>query len=357
MIKGLTHNVDGSLNHATRYRGKISTGYGPGEPPNTTNHPVAAGFFRMLKEVTETQQIGASKKEVAIKKWITNSVAQSSLEAQNKKSKTPRILEFVSLFHSPKDFWESSLAMFSSTEGLLCRSEGEGTPARYLTFDGNNERVWVDREFDGVSGCLYRNCPDFASGKCKPLGLMKVFPTCDLSTMPYRFETRSINTIIGMESALQDLWTLLNAAHAIRQMEANKQLPFDGFFGAKLLLVHRKIKSGGREVFVTDLFPSADFNEMVMQPIKRGLDEKKNKALLEGAAGSVSLLEQAANNMIAGPIESAESSIPLDASEERDIAVNFGADAEEIPAEATSDGNAPEPNKGAETLMSEGPGK
>jgi len=40
---------------------------------------------------------------------------------------------------------------------------------------------------------------------------------------------------------------------------------------------------------------------MVMEPIKRGLEQKKTQALLAGAAGSVSLLEQAANNLIAGP--------------------------------------------------------
>ena len=353
MIKGLTHNEDGVLHHSTRYRGKISAGYAPGEPPNMTNHPVAAGFFRMLKEVTETQKIGASQKEVVVKKWVNNITAQQALQDQNKKSTTPRIIEFVSLFHSPRDFWESSLAMFSSTEGLLCRSEGEGTPAKHLTFGGDGDRVWVDRQFNGVPGCTFKNCPDYASGKCKALGMMKVFPTCDLSTMPYRFETRSVNTIVGIESSLQDLWTFLNAAHRIRQMEAGKELPFDGFFGAKLFLVHRKKRSGGREVFVTDLFPTSDFNAMVMEPIKRGLEQKKNNAVLLGAAGSVNLLEQAANNLIAG---STEEVIPLDMAEERDIAVNFGADAEEIPVDEPT-GSPPELNPGAKKLMEEGPAK
>lgn len=352
MIKGLTHNEDGVLHHATRYRGKVSTGYAPGEPPNSSNHPVACGFFRMLKEVTETQKIGASQKELVVKKWITNKKPQEALEKQNNDSKTPRLLEFVSLFHSPDDFWESCLAMFSSTEGLLCKSHGEGTPAKYLTFGDDNERVWVDRKFDGQSGCKYKECPDFASGKCKALGLMKIFPTCDLSTMPYRFETRSINTIVGIESALQDLWMLLRAAHSIKQIEAQKDLPFDGFFGSKLFLVHRKIKSGGREVFVTDLFPTPDFNTTVMEPIKRGLEQKKNRALLKGAEGTLSLLEQAAGNLLAGP---AEDPIPMDVSEERDIAVNFGADAdEEVVEQPTGD---VKPNKGAKALMEEGPEK
>ncbi len=353
MIKGLTHNKDGVLHHSVRYRGKVSTGYSPGEPPNQANHPVPAGFFRMLKEVTETQKIGASKREVVVKKWIENKSAQDALKKQNKESSTPRILEFVSLFHSPEDFWESCLAMFSSTEGLLCKSHGEGTPAKYLTFDGDS-RVWVDRQFEGTPGCKYKDCPDFASGKCKVLGLMKIFPTCDLSTMPYRFETRSINTIIGIESALQDLWMLLRAAHSIRQIEEGKELPFDGFFGSKLFLVHRKIKSGGREVFVTDLFPTPDFNTTVMEPIKRGLEQKKNRALLKGAEGTMNLLQEASNSLLSPP---EEDPIPMNVSEERDVAINFGSDAEEATPDAPSAPGDVQGNPGQEKLMEEGPKK
>jgi len=356
MIKGMTHDEAGVINHVTRYRGKISTGYGPNEPPNINNHPAACGFFRVLREITETQKIGASRKEVTVKKWVLNQPAQAALENQNKKSKTPRIIEFVCLHHSPEDIWESSLAMFSGTEGLLCRSNGFGTPAKHLTFGSENERIWAERQFEGKPGCIFRDCPDFAAGKCKPLGLMKIFPTCDLSTMPYRFETRSINTIIGIESAIKDLWTLLKAAHTIRQIEAGKELPFDGFFGAKLFLVHRKIKSGGREVFVTDLFPTPDFNTMVMEPIKRGLEQKKSRAMLSGIEGTMPLLTQAANNLLAEPVDN--DPIPMDVSEQRDIAVNFGANADEdvIPEEG---GTLPDSQKieAATRLLEEGPGK
>jgi len=337
MIRGITHDENNLLNHITRYRGKISTGYGPKEPPNMENHPVPCGFFRMLKEVVENQKIGASKKEVIIKKWVQNQSVQEALEAQNKGSKSPRLLEFICLHHSPEDIWESSLSMFSSTEGLLCKSHGLGTPAKYLTFGADNERIWVNRKFDNKEYCIFESCPDYIAGKCKPIGLMKIFPTCDLSTMPYRFETRSINTIISIESALKDLWTLLKAAHIIRQIEAGKEIPFDGFFGAKLFLVHRKIKSGGREVFVTDLFPSADFNTMVMEPIKRGLEQKKQRAMLAGVEGTMSLLEQSAASLISAPEFDKdpipldiEDSIPLDMSDQKDIAINFGADAGDI---------------------------
>jgi len=355
MIRGMTHDEDGLLNHVTRYRGKISTGYAPMEPPNTNNHPVPCGFFRVLREVTENQKIGASKKEVVIKKWILNQPVQRALETQNKNGETPRILEFVCLHHSPEDIWESSMSMFSSTEGLLCRSHGIGTPASYLTFGADHERIWVDRQFDGVPGCAFKRCPDNASGKCKPIGLMKIFPLVDLSTMPYRFETRSINTIIGIESSIKDLWTLLKAAHTIRQMEAKKDLPFDGFFGSKLFLVHRKIKSGGRDVFVTDLYPSPDFSTMVMEPIKRGLEEKKSRAMLSGVEGTMSILEQAASRLLSSP---EEDPIPLDESEQRDIAVNFGPDAEEDAVTVEQDNHEdPTKTEASAKLIQEGPTK
>lgn len=362
MIRGMTHGVDGVLNHVTKYRGKISTGYGPKEAPNNENHPVACGFFRMLKEINETQTIGASKKVVVIKRWITNQIAQEALIKQNKDSKTPRLLEFVCLHHSPEDIWESCMAMFSGTDGLLCRSNGEGTPAKFLTFGEGGARIWIDRKFNNKPGCAYKNCPDFCSGKCKPLGLLKVFPTCDLSTMPYRFETRSINTIIGLESYLKDLWTLLNAAHTIRQIEAGEKLPFDGFFGAKLCLVHRKIKSGGREVFVTDLFPTADFNTLVMEPIKRGLEQKKNMAMIAGAAGSMPLLEQAAENLLAAPQDSSVLDVDdlpstMDLADQQAIAVNFGADASEGEVAQPREVNDSDRDKGAASLLEDGPQK
>ena len=140
--------------------------------------------------------------------------------------------------------WESCLAMFSSSDGLQCKSNGKGTNAKLLTFTPDGDREWIDRDFDGIKGCLYEKCPDSMSKKCKPLGMMKCFPTVDLTPNAYRFETRSINTIMGMESSFMKLWNLLNVAHAIKEKEAGKGLKFDGFFGAKMYLIHKKIKSG-----------------------------------------------------------------------------------------------------------------
>ena len=245
MIKGLTHDEEsGSLNKVTKYKGKISAGFAPGEGPNQSNHPVPAGFFRMLKEQTRTERVGSSQKMITVKDWVLNEDVQNVLE-KTVNSDVPRRVEIVCLYRAPEDMWESSLAMYSRTDGLICKSHGKGTNARHLELGPNAERKRIDREFDGVTGCPYRDCPDFQSGKCKAIGLLKCFPVVDLAPNPYRFETRSINTIIGLESAFQDMWTLLRSAHVIKQREANKELSFDGFFGMKLYLIHRKIKSGG----------------------------------------------------------------------------------------------------------------
>lgn len=326
MIKGLTHDQDGILHKITKYSGKISTGYSSGEGPNKENHPVACGYFRMLSEVVKTSRIGASNKMISKKEWVLNESVQKSLEEQNKNSKTPRRIEHVVLFKTPEEMWDSTLSMYSSGDGLICQSHGEGTPAKYLQFTPDGEREWVFREFDGKKGCVYKECPDFKTNKCKPIGLMKVFPMVDLSPNPYRFETRSINTIIGIESSLQDLWTLLNASHHIKQMEAGHELPFDGLFGSRLYLAHRKIKSGGREVYITDLLPTPSFTQMVMEPIRRWLDQRQSNALLPGGGTMDSLLSGASQKLL----ESNDSFNDLDIDDERAIAEQF-SDGEEKP--------------------------
>jgi len=349
MIKGLTHDEDGNLHKITKYRGKISTGFAPGEGPNNANFPVAAGFFRMLKEQVITERIGKSQKVVTKKIWSLNEPVQEAIEqALPNPNKTPRRIEIVCLYKIPSDMWESSMAMYSGSEGLLCKSQGVGTNARYLKFGPNGERDWIDREFDGKKGCLFRECPDYKDGKCKVLGLMKVFPTVDMSANPYRFETRSINTIIGIESALQDMAMLIHAAHAVKQMEAGRTLPFDGFFGARLYLVHKKIKSGGKDVFITDLMPTEEFTLSVMEPIKRGLARKAKNSGLVGASGSVSILDQAGQKLL---VENSEETdidgvVPMEMSDQQEIASQFGADADvEVIEQESFEGDKPEPTQ------------
>lgn len=334
MIKGLTHDEDGILNEITKYRGKISTGWSPNEGPNKTNAPAAAGYFRMLKEVNITKRVAG--KEFIDKDWVINEPVQKSLETACKGSIRPTMVEIVCMYQTPEEMWESSLAMYSGTEGLLCKSHGKGTTARFLTFDGAGDRKWIDRQFEGGAGCPYQDCPDFKAGKCKAIGLLKCFPMIDLAPNPYRFETRSINTIIGFESSFKTIMRLINAAHAVRCLEAKKQIPFDGLFGVKLRLVHRKIKSGGRQVFITDLLPTPEFVQMVMEPIKRGLLKKVIDATIAGSTG-MSMLSSAGNTLLQGPVPTDAEVVPMDIVDQQEIVVNFGADSDEIaPEEETS---------------------
>jgi hypothetical protein len=339
MIVGMTHNEDGIVNSVTKYKGKISTGYGPNEPPNTRNSPVASGFYRMLKEIVKNQRVGSSQEIISIKDWVLNETVQKELEKMNNNTPQPKRIEIYCLVKTSDEMWESYLAKYSSTEGLLCKSHGFGTVAKQLIKGPNGERKW-DVRFP-ESGCLYEDCPDFKAGKCKQMGMMKCFPTVDLNPNPYRFETRSINTIIGIESAFVNLGTLLKAAHMVKQIEAGKQLPYDGFFGAKMFLIHRKVKSGGRDVFISDLVPTPEFTESIMEPIKRGLASRSKQSRLPGEAGSVSLLGDASAKLLeaskAAMIKDAtvEGSVPINLDDEKDIAIQFHADAGDMDSTET----------------------
>lgn len=339
LIKGLTHNQDGILNMVEKYRGKISAGYAPNEGPNNKNYPVAAGFFRMLKEITTTDRVGASQTTVVNRSWVLNEAVQKKLE-KTLSNKTPRRIELVSLYKTPAEMWDSCLAMFSTSEGLMCKSHGKGTNARQLTFTPDGDRLWVDRNFDGQKGCMHEECPDFISKKCKPLGMLKCFPAIDLAPNPYRFETRSLNTIIGIESSLAKYWNLLNVAHAVKEREAEKSLKFDGFFGVKMYLIHKKTKSGGRDVFISELLSTESFENEVMEPIKRGLAMKSEQAKIKGSKESLSLLEIAENALLETTVNenTDEESVLLAIEDQKEIATHFGADADKSDSqEATLD--------------------
>ena len=328
MIKGLTHEANGDQIKIIRYKGKISAGYAPKEPPNTRNSPMAAGFFRMLKEITRNQRIVSTKEIITIKDWVLNQEVQKLLEAANNGNTNPRRIEIYCLDQKTDDQWESYLAKYNQTEGLLCKSHGLGTVAKHLIVNGG-KRLWENR-FEETGGCPYQECPDFKEGKCKQVGSLKCYPIIDLAPNPYRFETKSINTIIGIETTFSNLSTLSKAAHMVKQMEAGKPLVYDGLFGAKLFMVHRKVKSGGKDVFVTDLMPTPEYIETIMEPIKRGLAARSKMARLAGEAGSMSMLGQASEKLLEQSRASFEAveaeSLPLSIEDERDITMNFAVD-------------------------------
>ena len=317
MIEGLTH-INGVINQTTKYKGKISTGFAPGEGPNKANHPVACGYFRILKEVVINDRIGG--KDVTRKEWKLNEPVQKTLE-ESLGSKTPRKIDFICLFQTPEQLWESSLAMYSGSDGLLCRGHGNSTVAKNLKVTGD-KREWVNRE------CKYKECPDFIKEDCKEIGLMKIFPLLDVSTNPYRFETRSLYTITGIEASLDKLWNLCKAAHIIRKFEAKKDIPFEGFFGMQFSLIHKKTKGGGRDIFITDIVPTPETAAAIMEPIKRGIKMNQTAALTAGGS-SFSLLNADIDEgiMIEGPEEEGQA-FKLDVEDEKAIASQFGADSD-----------------------------
>lgn len=349
MIKGLTHDTEtGSLNSIVKFKGKISTGFAPNEGPNQRNSPAAAGYFRILKEVVQTSR-SRSGKEQTVKKWVLNKEIQAKLE-EITGSKTPRKIEFICLFQDPDQLWESYLAQYSSTEGLICRSSGEGTVANYLQFNDKGERIWTEREFNGINGCIYKDCPDYKSKICKEFGIMRVFPIIDLSAQPYRFESRSVNTIRGIESQINSLWRLVKAAHMVKCAEAGKQLEFQGLFGAKFALVHRKARSGGRDIYITDIVPSDEFSKSVMNPITRGI-KINQKASIASNVKEVAMIGsdiETSQDFIDVPSES------MDSDDERDVAVAFDTDAAQQHQEETESDTL---DDAAQALVEESGGK
>lgn len=300
MINGVTH-TDGILNRVSKYRGKISTGLEADDPDNTSGHLIALGYFRISKEVIETKK-GAGGKDISLKKWVVNDEVQKRLEIANTPSgqatcKHPRKIKVISFFKDATEMWESFIAMFNQKDGLVCRGHGLGTKAKRLFYTTSGEREW--REID----CPYKECEDYKAKRCRSMGILKCFPSIDaVPSLPYRLDTRSINTILAMENGLNDIWYMLKAAHRAKELDAAKELPFDGFFLKEMMLIHRKIKSGGREVFITEIHPTQGLVEEIMVPINKMI---KNRPALEQKFGtsSMSLLDQSAGTLLTDKTE------------------------------------------------------
>jgi hypothetical protein len=328
MIKGLTHDqVTGVMNAVAKFKGKISTGYQPLEAPNKTNSPKASGFFRILKQVNATTTLNGVK--TTIQKWALNDTIQKELVKLNKSSNEPRRIECMCFDPTPDQMWESYLGKFSSSEGLECKSHGEGTVPIELVYEGD-KRVRKERLFDGKASCPYKNCPDYKKNACKEIGTMKAYPMVDLSINPYQFTTRSLNTISSIEYGLNTMYNAAAMAHKLRCIQTgNPNLKFDGLVGVKFTLVHRKIKSGGRDVFVTQIEHSDDFSSYIMKTIRQGI-ENKQTLMLEGK-----------EDRIIDPVLSIESTIDdgdgmdliegpslISTEDEKEIATDFAADAD-----------------------------
>ena len=333
-INGLTHNEDGIINSVDKFKGKISTGWQPNEGPNKKNSPAACGFFRFMKQTTIQRVVNG--RPTPFQEWAPDKDLQKKLVEANNGNEAPRILEFMCMHDTPEQMFECYMAKYSSKEGLMCKSYGAGTVPTQLTFDAKGERVWGPRTFDGKAECPYNKCPDYicTPQSCKEMGVLKVFPIIDLSELPYRLETRSKNTIMSMEGSLRSIHRLSEVAWMAQVEEAMKNLnmprekvieilPFKGLFGLKINLIHRKIKSGGNEVFITDLQLTEESSQSIMSVIRRSI-EKNQKAAIAGTTQYTA---------IPAPIEDDTEMLSLpssDLSKEdgQSIATEFAADSE-----------------------------
>lgn len=326
MIKGLTHDAEtGVMNQTVRYKGNISAGYGPNEGPNKTNSPKACGFFRFMKQVNITKVVGGQK--MTVQEYVLSDDIQKKLQAVNNNSLEPRRIECMCMDPTPDLMWESYLGKFSSSEGLVCRSHGEGTVPTELYYEGD-ERRYRSRLFDGKPVCPYKECPDYKNKKCKETGVLKTFPMVDLSINPYKFTTRSLNTITSIECALQTMFNAAKMAHKLKCLQLGREdIKFDGLLGVKFTLVHRKIKSGGRDVFVTQIEHSEEFSNYVMSAIRSGI-ESKQKLLQSGNVGAIiepaALIENSSSDGDDMIPEAPQLTSPED---EKTIAEQFGSDA------------------------------
>jgi hypothetical protein len=338
MIKGLTHDeATGVMNAMVKYKGKISTGWQPNEGPNKKNAPAAAGFFRFMKQINETRVLNGVKSTV--QKWAVNEEVQKKLKELTR-AEQPRRIECMCFDGRPEQMWESYLAKFSQSEGLICKSYGAGTVPTELVIEAD-KRIRKPRLFNGKPECPYKDCPDYKAGTCKEMGVLKVYPTVDLSINPYQFTTRSLNTIASIEYALNTMFNAAGAAHKLRCIQAgNDNVKFDGLTGIKFTLVHRKIKSGGRDVFVTQIEHSDDFSSYVMKTIQQGI-EGKQKMLLDGKAGEI--IEPAL--MLESTVEDGDGEAPelpslLSPEDEKDVATEFVADADKAQGSGALDAAA-----------------
>lgn len=278
MITGLTHNLTGEANDQTRIRGKISTGYAPKEAPNTKDMAVASGFFRILKPVMVNVMIGG--KPTPMQKWVVDDVAQKLLIDANKGNTTPRRIEGIFMKRLPSQVWESFMGKFSKSDGLICKSQGKGSVAMEVVYDRNDKRSWKQRKFKDCDTCPYDECPDFKSGACKPTGLLKVHPLIMDRADPYQLSTHSINTILKIESALKQVYDLSAMAYMLKRGGLDEN--FMGLAGITYTLIHKKVKSGGRDVFITELECGETFGAYAMRAIKEGI-QAQNERILSGA--------------------------------------------------------------------------
>lgn len=335
MIKGITHDIDGlSLGNVT-WRGKISTGYAPGEAPGGNNRgPQQAGFFRVMREeVTKVDIPGTDGESTMKSSWKLNAAMQKLFQDMVKADK-PTLLQFTCMYRTPEELWDSFVGMYSKG-GLICRSNGENSVAEQATVDMDGKKSWAPRVSKTANGtttnCQLKNCPDFIAGKCMLHGRLRVFPQFDLSINPYRFDTQSEQSIVQIESMLNQVWFMLGRSHALRCQEAGVQIADNGLLGTQWFLqMTASTNSRGSTNYIVKILPSKALQSYIMEPIKKSLTEM-SASYLKGE--TVGFLESTAAQplAIASP-ESVDGDGPSDLAIEKEIdsvEVNIAASIED----------------------------
>lgn len=275
MIRGITHDVDDVLIGRETWRGKISTGYAPGEAPGGKNRgPEQAHFLRIMRKVSETLSIPGSTETTRADKWVLNAPIQKLLEGEAK-SEQPTLMRFTCMYRTPDEMWESFVGMFAAG-GLTCKSNGLGTAAFRAKIDAEGTKHWEpyhsrNAEGNDTTECQLKSCPDFISGKCKLHGRLKVYPNIDLSMTPYRYDTTSEGAIAQIESMLHRVWSMLRTSHIIRCQTAGKKLKFDGLLGTQWVLNVIQFKGSHGINSNVELQPGTSLQKYIMAPIQEEL--------------------------------------------------------------------------------------
>ena len=295
MIKGLTHDVGtGVINRIVKFKGKINTGYGPKEAPNTKNNPVPCGFFRFMKQVIKKETVNGVPTQY--QQWMLDPAMQKLLQEANKGATEPRRLEAICMNAvSPGDMWESFCGKFSASDGLICKSYGEGSKPMHVVYEGE-KRVWKPRLFKGENICPYTECPDYKEGKCKETGILHVYPLlCDRMN-PYQFSTKSKNTILAIESSLEIMYNTMASIYCLANNVRKLGPDFRGLEGITYSLVHKNITSGGKKVFVTQVEFSDEYSAFAMGMIRTHIQGRQKLMMAEAKA-------QIESGILTGPKE------------------------------------------------------
>lgn len=329
-INGFTHEDGKMVQPRLQFKGKISTGFAPGEGANNTKYPQACGYFRILKTATIRKTVPGSGDIRDFTKWVLNEPVQAELEKITKSNK-PTMLPCISMVYEPKQMWDSYLAWYNGNNDLVCKGYGKDTVASFLT-EKDGKRVRVDRQ------CKYKQCPDYIEGKCAERGDMVVWPKVDFNPLqPYKLTTGSLGTISFIESMLNKIYAQLRVVHAVKCGGMKNPPPFKGLFGMKFILKHEKTKSGGRDVYITKVVLPESVEKLMGAPMLTLVESENPAALLNKAYDEAKAITyQESDGAVSISIGEIEDPDHSDAPHDSGDADSFDADTVQVAEEEPS---------------------